>query len=115
MVALGPLDISHPPLCCVTCLADVWCSGGHSTKGQWCPMRFYNMSQTIDERLLLNQFSASRASVPRTPSITRFDVETRSMLDLKKVDAWVYSLHPSTELLVMCWAVDGGPVHNFTP
>jgi len=43
------------------------------------------------------------------------DFETRSRVDLKKVGAWVYSLHPSTEILCMAWAVDDGPVQIWSP
>lgn len=34
------------------------------------------------------------------------DFETRSELNIKKVGAWVYSMHPSTEVLCMATAVD---------
>ena len=35
----------------------------------------------------------------------RIDFETRSKVDLKKVGAWIYSLHPSTEVLCMAYKV----------
>ena len=34
------------------------------------------------------------------------DFETRSEADLKKVGAWAYSEHPSTEVICACWAED---------
>ena len=34
------------------------------------------------------------------------DFETRSEADLKKVGAWAYSEHPSTEVICACWALD---------
>lgn len=37
------------------------------------------------------------------------DKETYSEADLKKVGAWKYAQHPSTEILMMCWAVDDEP------
>lgn len=36
----------------------------------------------------------------------RIDYETKSEADLKKVGAWVYSIHPSTEIICLCWAYD---------
>lgn len=45
----------------------------------------------------------------------RFDFETRSKLDLKKVGSWVYSMHPSTEVLVMSYAHNDSPVTRFVP
>lgn len=38
------------------------------------------------------------------------DFETRSEADLKKVGAWAYSEHPSTEVICACWARDEGAV-----
>jgi DNA polymerase bacteriophage-type len=38
------------------------------------------------------------------------DIETRSECDLRKAGAYVYAEHPSTEIIVICWAVDEGPV-----
>ncbi len=38
------------------------------------------------------------------------DFETRSKCDLIKEGAWKYSLHPSTEVLCMAWAIDDGEV-----
>lgn len=43
------------------------------------------------------------------------DFETRSELNLLKVGAWVYSRHPSTEVMCLAWTVDDGPVHLWTP
>ena len=37
--------------------------------------------------------------------MNRIDFETRSKVDLKKVGAWIYSLHPSTEVLCMAYKV----------
>ncbi len=38
------------------------------------------------------------------------DFETRSELDIRKVGAWVYSTHPSTEVLCMAYALNDGNV-----
>lgn len=37
------------------------------------------------------------------------DFETRSELDIKKVGAWRYAMHPSTEVLCMAWS-EGGDI-----
>ncbi len=42
------------------------------------------------------------------------DFETRSEADLKKVGAWAYSEHPSTEVICACWAQDDGPVMEWS-
>ena len=43
------------------------------------------------------------------------DVETYSESDLKKEGAYRYAEHPSTELLVLCYAFDSGPVQTWWP
>ena len=43
------------------------------------------------------------------------DFETKSEADLKKVGPWAYSMHPSTDIICVCWAVDGGPVQSWRP
>ncbi len=47
--------------------------------------------------------------------MVRIDFETRSQLDVTEVGAHVYSKHPSTDVLCLCWAVDDGPVHLWHP
>ncbi len=42
------------------------------------------------------------------------DFETRSELDIRKVGAWVYSRHPSTEVLCMAYAEGEGEVKLLT-
>lgn len=42
-----------------------------------------------------------------------FDFETRSEADLRKVGAWAYSEHPSTEVICCAWAADDGPVEGW--
>jgi DNA polymerase bacteriophage-type len=46
-----------------------------------------------------------------------FDFETRSELDLKSVGAWVYSMHPSTQVICVAWSIDKAPpeVEIFDP
>jgi len=39
------------------------------------------------------------------------DFETTSTVDLKKVGAWMYSRHPSTDVLCMAYAEEGDEVH----
>ncbi len=46
-----------------------------------------------------------------TQSIIHLDFETRSELDIWKVGAWNYSVHPSTEILCMAFAIDNREVH----
>lgn len=43
------------------------------------------------------------------------DFETRSQVDIKACGAWVYAEHPSTDVLCMAYAVDGGEVFLWTP
>jgi DNA polymerase len=43
------------------------------------------------------------------------DFETRSALDLKKVGAYVYAMHPSTDVWCMSYSVDDGPVKLWVP
>lgn len=43
------------------------------------------------------------------------DFETRSYADLRKVGAWVYSEHPTTDVICFCWAVDDGPIQSWVP
>jgi DNA polymerase len=43
------------------------------------------------------------------------DVETKSDADLKKVGAWAYSEHPSTDLICVCYGIDCEPVQEWWP
>ena len=43
------------------------------------------------------------------------DYETRSVLDLRKVGAWRYSNHPTSEVWCCAFAVDEGPVKLWKP
>ncbi|WP_440682089.1 DNA polymerase [Cysteiniphilum halobium] len=43
------------------------------------------------------------------------DFETYSECDLKKCGAWIYSTHPSTEVLCMAYAIDNEPVQLWLP
>ena len=43
------------------------------------------------------------------------DFETASTADLKRTGAWKYAEHPSTIILCVSWAVDGGPVRTWLP
>lgn len=42
------------------------------------------------------------------------DFETRSKLDIMKVGAWKYAMHPSTEITCMAWAFEGEDPKVFT-
>ena len=42
-----------------------------------------------------------------------WDVETRSAASLRLVGAWKYAAHPTTEVLCLCYAVDGGAVQTW--
>jgi DNA polymerase len=50
-----------------------------------------------------------------TTHVLHRDFETRSQLDLKKVGAHKYAVHPTTECLCAAYAVDGGPVQLWLP
>ncbi len=41
------------------------------------------------------------------------DFETRSEADLKRVGAWAYAEHSSTEIICASWAVDDGPITDW--
>lgn len=43
------------------------------------------------------------------------DFETKSYADLRKVGAWAYSEHPTTDVVCVCWAVDSGPIKSWHP
>ena len=49
-----------------------------------------------------------------TPDIT-FDFENRSYADLKKVGAWRYSQHPTTEIICGCYGIDDQPIQSWWP
>ena len=38
------------------------------------------------------------------------DFESRSRVDIWEVGAWAYSVHPSTDILCLAYAIDEGPV-----
>jgi DNA polymerase len=42
------------------------------------------------------------------------DLETTSLADLRRTGAHAYAEHPSTQITVLCYAVDGGPVRRVT-
>ena len=44
-----------------------------------------------------------------------FDFETYSELDVRKVGAWFYSIHPSTQVICMAYSIDGGPERIWHP
>jgi DNA polymerase len=43
------------------------------------------------------------------------DFETRSTLDLKKVGAWRYACHPTTNVLCCCFTIDSGAIETWKP
>ena len=43
------------------------------------------------------------------------DFETKSAVDLKKQGAYNYAKDPSTEVLMMAWAIDDEPVQIYIP
>jgi DNA polymerase bacteriophage-type len=43
------------------------------------------------------------------------DFETRSGVDVKKVGAWRYAEDATTEILCLCWSLDGGEVQTWWP
>ena len=44
-----------------------------------------------------------------------FDLETKSHADLKKVGAWAYSEHPTTDVICACWGIDDQPIQEWWP
>ena len=62
--------------------------------------------------------SLSRSSTgtdESVPTVISGDFETKSYADLKKVGAWVYSQHPTTEIICFCYAIDDGDVQEWWP
>lgn len=47
--------------------------------------------------------------------ILHWDCETRSTVDLRKAGVYVYAMHPSTEVLMIGFAIDDAPVRWFRP
>lgn len=47
--------------------------------------------------------------------VLHLDFETYSDLDLRKVGAYRYAEHPSTEVLVACWKLGTGPIVQWEP
>lgn len=47
--------------------------------------------------------------------ILHLDIETYSEVDLSNAGVYVYAAHPSTELLLFCWAFDDEPVQTWLP
>jgi DNA polymerase len=47
--------------------------------------------------------------------VATIDFETRSFADLKRVGAYAYSVHPTTEVLCMAWAIEDDEVELWTP
>ncbi len=43
------------------------------------------------------------------------DFETRSFADLAQVGSWVYSEHHSTDVIVLCYAIDNQPIRYWLP
>jgi DNA polymerase len=41
------------------------------------------------------------------------DIETRSGANLRSVGAWKYSVHPTTEVVCLCYTIDGGEVQTW--
>ena len=48
-------------------------------------------------------------------NLVHIDFESFSHADLKKVGAYHYAQHPSTELLCACYAINDGPVRTWLP
>jgi len=44
-----------------------------------------------------------------------FDFETKSYADLKKVGSWVYSEHPTTEIICAAYGIEDEPVQSWWP
>ena len=43
------------------------------------------------------------------------DFETRSLLDVRVVGGWTYSIHPTTSIICAAYAVDDNPVQLTVP
>lgn len=47
--------------------------------------------------------------------ILDLDFETRSTIDLRKTGMYVYAEHPTTDVWVACWSLNGGAVQTWYP
>lgn len=47
--------------------------------------------------------------------LAHLDFETRSYIDLPKRGAYIYAQDPSTEVLCLCYEIDGGPIQSWVP
>lgn len=62
--------------------------------------------------------SVRPVSAPPPPAFAAklyLDIETRSEIDLRKVGQYAYAEHPTTEIIVICWALDDAPVETWFP
>jgi DNA polymerase len=57
--------------------------------------------------------AASQATGCTFHRVLFLDLETRSRLNLRNVDAYTYANDPSTEIMCARWAVDDGPVQHW--
>ena len=53
-----------------------------------------------------------RATGRKFARVLFLDLETRSELNLTKIDASTYARHPSTEVMCARWAIDDGPIEH---
>lgn len=65
--------------------------------------------------LLLSVPTLPLALFKMTEAHLTIDFETRSEIDIKKTGAWLYSIHPSTEVLCMAQKAGNTPVKLLTP
>jgi len=47
--------------------------------------------------------------------VITFDFETKSYADLKKVGAWTYSQHPTTDIICASYGIDDEPIQSWWP
>ena len=65
--------------------------------------------------LSLSTYNQRRAKQAAAPDVIDLDIETRSELDLRKVGAFKYATHPSTDIWCVAYSINGGPIQLWYP
>jgi DNA polymerase len=83
-----------------------------------CIFVHYFLGEIAQEGLFMNMREPLPLAVQTavdSQHVLHRDIETRSMTDLRKVGVAQYAANPSTEILVVAYAVDEGPVQLWRP
>lgn len=62
-----------------------------------------------------NSFKKRENALKKNALEIHFDYETRSEVDIKKSGAYLYAVHPSTEIICMSYQINDGPIKLWTP